>query len=74
MAAGFAALGDNDIHPGGDLPHGMLARTHQCGAWNTVAAGAFQHGGWGNAECIGDQADGMTEGDIHHVFAGVELV
>ena len=48
MTAGFGALGDDDIHPCGNLPDGVFAGTDEGGARYAVAAGAFEHRGRGN--------------------------
>jgi hypothetical protein len=52
----------------------MLAGTNKGGAGDAVPAGAFQHGGRRHAQRVGDQTDGMAEGDVHQLLGGLELI
>ena len=64
MAAGFAARYDKNVHAGFHLLDGVLPGAHQGGHSNPRLLAALQHVGRRRAQGVGDQTDGVREGDI----------
>ena len=68
VAAGLAAGGDDDVNPSGDLTHGVFAGSHQGGDRDAVLTAELEHARRRHAEGVGDEADGVPEGDHHGVL------
>ena len=64
MAAGLVALGDDDVDAHLDLLARLRRTAHQRGDLDAVVVGELDHVGRRRTEGVGEQGDGMAEGDV----------
>ena len=69
VSARFAALRHQHVDSGIELAHGVLPRPHQSGDRDPLAMRPLRHGRGRRTQGVGDELDGMGEGDLEE-FVG----